>query len=82
MLFRSAGLNGSLTSQWAGSGRAGWKNPSPWPYLWAIPIWALAGWASEVGLMGYPWAFLIGLQWGYKNLTKKIIIIYYYKLSN
>ena len=32
--------------------------------------------------MGYPWAFLTGLQWDSKNLTKKIIIIYYYKLSN
>ena len=33
-----AGLNGLLTSQWAGSGRAGWKNPSPWPYPWAMLI--------------------------------------------
>ena len=46
-------------------GWAGGKNPSPWPYPWAMPIWALASWASEVGFMGYTWAFLTGLQLGF-----------------
>ena len=50
-----------------------------------MPIWALVGWASEVGLMGYLWAFLTGLQWGYKNLTKKnynYILLQTIKLNN
>ena len=34
-------------------------------------LWALVGWANEMGLMGYPWAFLTGLQWNSKNLTKQ-----------
>ena len=36
------------------------------PMAWAIPIWALVEWASEVGLMGLPWAFLMGLHWANK----------------
>ena len=46
-----------------------------------MPIWFLVGWASEVCFMTYLWAFVTGLQWAYKNLTKKIIIIYYYKIQ-